>query len=270
MVMREVLYVLGISKSTLYKYLKSGKIQAQKGENGCYDYHSESVFRLKKEKEQKKVGSQDIVHILNISISTLYKYIKEGKIQAKKLPDGSYEYDMESVHRLKNTKMMTTKEILSFLDISDSTLYQYIKKGKIQVKRLPSGKYLYDMESVSRLKEEMNGIKKNFMTTKEVLAFLNISRSTLYQYIKDGKIQAKKRPDGTYIYDQEYIHHVKQEKAMSTKDVLSLLKISNQTLYRYIRKGIIQAEKLPNGKYQYNQESVYSLSALRILGNLIK
>ncbi len=46
---------------------------------------------------------------------------------------------------------------------------------------------------------------------------------------------------------------------MKASEVLSLLQISRQTLTRYTKQGIIKVTELPNGRYDYDEESVYKL-----------
>lgn len=44
---------------------------------------------------------------------------------------------------------------------------------------------------------------------------------------------------------------------MKAKEVLKLLRISRQTLTKYVKDGIIKVEVLPNGRYEYDENSVY-------------
>ena len=44
---------------------------------------------------------------------------------------------------------------------------------------------------------------------------------------------------------------------MKAKEVLKLLKISRQTLYNYVKKGLVEVTLLRNGDYDYNSEFVY-------------
>lgn len=44
---------------------------------------------------------------------------------------------------------------------------------------------------------------------------------------------------------------------MKAKEVLRLLRISRQTLTKYVKDGVIKVETLPNGRYEYNEKSVY-------------
>lgn len=45
---------------------------------------------------------------------------------------------------------------------------------------------------------------------------------------------------------------------MKANEVLRLLRITRPTLTKYVKEGIIKVEKLPNGRYEYDSDSVYS------------
>lgn len=45
---------------------------------------------------------------------------------------------------------------------------------------------------------------------------------------------------------------------MKSKEVLNVLKITRQTLTKYVKNGLIKVEILPNGRYEYDEESVYA------------
>ena len=45
---------------------------------------------------------------------------------------------------------------------------------------------------------------------------------------------------------------------MKAKEVLNKLKVTRQTLTKYVAKGYIQVAKLPNGQYDYDDNSVYN------------
>lgn len=46
---------------------------------------------------------------------------------------------------------------------------------------------------------------------------------------------------------------------MKANEVLKLLRISRPTLSKYVKENIIKVKKLPNGYYDYDEESVYTL-----------
>ena len=45
---------------------------------------------------------------------------------------------------------------------------------------------------------------------------------------------------------------------MKAKEVLRILQITRPTLCKYVKEGIIKADKLPNGTYNYDENSVYA------------
>ncbi|MDE6657049.1 MAG: hypothetical protein K2J88_00495 [Oscillospiraceae bacterium] len=45
---------------------------------------------------------------------------------------------------------------------------------------------------------------------------------------------------------------------MKAKEVLNVLKITRQTLTKYVKNGLIKTEILLNGRYEYDEESVYA------------
>lgn len=46
---------------------------------------------------------------------------------------------------------------------------------------------------------------------------------------------------------------------MKAKEVMDLLRISRPTLSKYVKDGDIEVTELPNGRYDYNEESVFKL-----------
>ena len=60
---------------------------------------------------------------------------------------------VKSIKQKENNKMKA-KEVMKVLDISRRTLTRYITKGIIKGKRLPTGRYIYDDESVLKLTEK--------------------------------------------------------------------------------------------------------------------
>lgn len=46
---------------------------------------------------------------------------------------------------------------------------------------------------------------------------------------------------------------------MKAKEVLDKLQITRPTLTKYVKEGLIKVNTLPNGRYDYNEESVYKL-----------
>lgn len=46
---------------------------------------------------------------------------------------------------------------------------------------------------------------------------------------------------------------------MKSKEVLELIKITRPPLTKYVKEGLIKVSELPNGRYDYDKDSVYKL-----------
>ena len=71
---------------------------------------------------------------------------------------------------------MKAKEVMEVLDISRRTLTRYITKGIIKGKRLPTGRYIYDDESVYKLADDkvltILDVKQKQLTKKKKVNIL--------------------------------------------------------------------------------------------------
>ena len=80
---------------------------------------------------------------------------------------------------------MKAKEVMELLDISRRTLTRYITNGVIKGTRLPTGRYIYDDESILKLAGNRKYTKtskvindsKNSFTEDEVIAIAMIMQS---------------------------------------------------------------------------------------------
>ena len=50
---------------------------------------------------------------------------------------------------------------------------------------------------------------------------------------------------------------------MKANEILKLLKISRVTLCHYVKEGKVKVTKMPNGRYDYDSDSVYSLMGIQ-------
>ena len=79
---------------------------------------------------------------------------------------------------------MKAKEVMELLDISRRTLTRYITKGVIKGNRLPTGRYIYDDESVLKLASKKKHTKEKeidkgiyLFTEDEVIAITMIMQN---------------------------------------------------------------------------------------------
>ena len=56
-----------------------------------------------------------------------------------------------------------------------------------------------------------------------------------------------------FIKNNNFLYHMK------AKEVLNLLKITRQILWRYVKEGKINVTQCVNGQYIYNKDDVYNI-----------
>ena len=136
---KEVMNILGISRITLYTYVKKGYIQVTKLPGGQYNYDSQSVFKLVKNSKRVNViyarvstykqkddltrqinRLSDYCQKKNIIIYNIYSEISSGidfeRNQFSKLLDDVINYKIDKIYitnkdRLTRLSFMTIKKI---------------------------------------------------------------------------------------------------------------------------------------------------------------
>ena len=108
---KEVAEKLGVSKATVYHYAKQGKIRKIFDPHRLHRearYYKEEVDRLAMEREGLPTGMRpsEVAKQLGLSVQSVYKYIKEGTIQAVEVPFG----DERTTYVISDEAFEKTKE----------------------------------------------------------------------------------------------------------------------------------------------------------------
>lgn len=87
---KDVMNILGITRGTLYNYAKDGTITYTVLDNGYYDYHEDSVFKImKKDKRQNviyaRVSTYKQKKDLDTQVKKLKSYCNDNKINVDKV-----------------------------------------------------------------------------------------------------------------------------------------------------------------------------------------
>lgn len=137
---------------------------------------------------------------------------------------------------------LTTREVATHLNVTETTIYSYIQQGKIIPFNLEDwkidGEYRFDLEELERVKK---ATAPPGLTTKQVAAILNVSRSTVTTYIKEAKIPATLqvyKGRERYFIDEEKLEGVKGdlEKEKLQKNTSIYNKILGVALFQLLKK----------------------------------
>ena len=181
---KDVLKLLGVTRVTLYKYVKSGKVKAIKLPNGMYDYVDESVFKfIKKENRFSviygRVSTYKQKKDLNNQIESIKKYCeKTGTHYEKVLTDISSGLDL---NRPNFSKLLD--------DIMNYRVSQVIISYKDRLTRL-SFKILEEIfkkfgTNILVISEKSNNEKEYF---EDLLTLMHVFSTKMYSKRKNKKI----------------------------------------------------------------------------------
>ncbi|HFK1722798.1 MULTISPECIES: helix-turn-helix domain-containing protein [Bacillus] len=134
---------------------------------------------------------------------------------------------------------VTTKEAADLLGVTVQTILKKEKDGLIECVYKDNwkqfGSKIFYLEDIERLKNK-NEVKG--LSTKEVAEILNVAPSTIFTYIKSGKLPAtmvKKRGKQVYLIDEEEleIFILDYEKNKTKERKTFITKIQNADIYLY-------------------------------------
>lgn len=114
---KEVAERLGVSKATVYHYAKQGKIRKIADPHRLHRearYYKEEVDLIAMEREGHPTGMRpsEVAKQLGLSVQSVYKYIKDGTIQAVEVPFG----DERTTYVISDEAFQEAKELLQSLE----------------------------------------------------------------------------------------------------------------------------------------------------------
>ncbi|MEK4710744.1 helix-turn-helix domain-containing protein [Bacillus sp. FSL R10-2780] len=131
---KEAADLLGVTVQTILKKEKDGLIECVYKNNwkqfGSKIFYLEDIERLKNNEEVKGLSTKEAAEILNVAPSTIFTYIKSGKLPALKIEKRGkevYVIDKEDLETFQLTyEKTTTKERKTFITkVQDKDIYLY-------------------------------------------------------------------------------------------------------------------------------------------------
>lgn len=179
---------------------------------------------------------------------------------------------------------VTTKEAADLMGVTVQTILKKEKEGLIECVYKDSwkqfGSKIFYLEDIERLmnKEEVKGL-----STKDAAEILNVAPSTIFTYIKSGKLPAsmvERRGKQVYVIDEEEleIFQLNYEKVTTKERKTFITKIHDTDIYLYQLLTHQHTEKLArvieihgtDGKVITEDEEIFPLSKYKELGYSFK
>lgn len=237
------------------------------------------------EKMKTYMTSEECADYLQISVQTLYSYIKKYPdfpcerltFEERRHPvwcSRKYRFDKEKVDAYKIPKpeqdedRMTLSECANFLNVSVNTLYRYMSKYPDFPYERKGRRYIFSKKAVSRYKFPKHSRKRkleSYLTQEELEAVLDVEKDKFEEYIsrKDfPKLQIGKvvRYDleevGTYLGDD--LDNAGDKILLSKAELGEVFNVSQSTLDRYLGREDFPKKKVgPRYRYDLNKVKDY-------------
>ncbi|PGL37046.1 excisionase [Bacillus cereus] len=172
------------------------------------------------------VTTKEAADLLGVTVQTILKKEKDGLIECVYKNNwkqfGSKIFYLEDIESLKNkeeVKGLSTKEVAEILNVAPSTVFTYIKSGKLPASRIEKrGKQVYVID-----KEDLEAFQLDYekTTTKERKTFITKIQDEdiyLYQLLthqhtgKTARVIEINGPDGKILTEDEEIFHLSSYK----------------------------------------------------------
>lgn len=117
--------------------------------------------------------------------------------------------DFENLKKeIDNTKKMTLKEVATYLAINRSTVFRYIKNGSLKTFEIGNKKYILLSEVKRFLNENQNqneneNEKTIYFSLVDAAKLIGVSRGTIYNYVKNGKLKQNNLGKNPRISEKE-------------------------------------------------------------------
>lgn len=172
---------------------------------------------------------------------------------------------------------VTTKEAADLMGVTVQTILKKEKEGLIECVYKDNwkqfGSKIFYLEDIERL---MNKDVIKGLSTKKAAEILNIAPSTIFTYIKSGKLKAsmvEKRGKQVYVIDEEELENfqLNYEKATTKERKTFITKIQDTDIYLYQlliqqhtgKKARVIEINGSDGKVLTENEEIFSLSAYK-------
>jgi excisionase family DNA binding protein len=193
---------------------------------------------------------KDVCKYLGVSIITVYRLIKSGKLPAKRFA-GEWRFEMHDLDKLTAYKspanyiikpdMMTLNEVCEYLSLSRFTIYRLIKSNKILATK-SGGQWRFAKDDVRRFltkgrEAPSHVLGMNFeggvLNLNDASKILGVNRRTIYRLIKDGKLPATRVAGVWRLIKTEVANYMLKKRYRYAPDGIHGIFFTEQALDKY-------------------------------------
>jgi len=164
---------------------------------------------------------------------------------------------------VNSTEYLTKSELARVFEVSHSTIIRWISEGKVPFHETEN-KILIPKEAIPFIKKNIGYINTNeYMILTEFLDFFKISHETYLNWIKRGWVKTsihygKKTyiPLSSIDEIKELSGYVNEEDYIDVKKLSSILDVSKEKIFRFIKNGLLRNSHMYKDKYLFKIDSI--------------
>ncbi|QWI73053.1 helix-turn-helix domain-containing protein (plasmid) [Bacillus mycoides] len=204
---KEAAKILNVTVQTVLKYEKEGKLSSVYKENwkqfGCKMFYEEEVKKIVQQNQKIGYTTKEVADLLEVAPSTVFNYIKEGKLQAEMVKSRGKEvylikeenienfiseYDIKAGVKERKTFIKKVKDIDVHLfqlckHKKSGDLARVIKIAEDNIKVLTEDEKLLDLEEILEQEYEVKQFEKRPVITKRGFITFTFKRPQLFHSI---------------------------------------------------------------------------------------
>lgn len=223
---REAIVYLGISRSTLYRYIQSGMIPSMKlgatvrlrrADLDCLferrlpyskeeriikiaesKVESATEEEFKEDITDKYVSKREACEILGVCNATAWKLFKKHKVESVLFGNSKY-YKKEQIEKLAKkrskdpypeiTDWISKEEVKQMFSMTDGAIYCLVNEKGIPSKQNKGGTALYSRKHIYEAKHVGVDFKKDYYTAEKVMELMGLSRKQLHNRLRGQNIR---------------------------------------------------------------------------------
>lgn len=227
----------------------------------------------------------DAAKLLQMSRTTLYKILQRKGVELRKFTARTVRVareDLEHISETRETYINTTvqgqeenlgrwmskKQVMETYGISDSGMYQVLKRRGIKPHRIGNASF-YDKDEMYRVfhKVELEGVNE-WYTFAELMEATGLTLASLYDYCSSYKIPRKRTKDGSGLiskvhWDRARGNHIDKDAFYTTDQIIEKYKFSRNHLYTVLKEKQVQRIKIGCTSY-FDREIIDNIFEYRL------
>ena len=118
--------------------------------------------------KRRYVTIGDASELLGVSIDTVRRWEKAGKLESKRLDGKNRYFALDTLEEFNHDKPLTTSEAAKKLGISPSSVRRLASRGQLEVERSKSGQRLFSKQSIEQFAaiDNVRGVTLHIFTIK--------------------------------------------------------------------------------------------------------